>query len=242
MKIVIIEDETAAAAGLRALLREVLPDAEVVAVLESVAESVEWLEAHADGNMSPDLLLVDINLADGESFRIFEQVEVECPVIFTTACDQHALEAFRAGGIDYLLKPIRADELRRSVEKLRRLSGKELTEKREKIAFMVHVRDRIVPLRREQIAFFYTTGERVRAWDFEGRAYPIDGSLDRLSKELPAGDFFRANRQFIVSRAAVVDMGVWFGSRLELHLRVAAPERIVVSKERAREFKRWFTA
>ena len=121
MKALIIEDETAAALNLAAVLRQVAPGVEVVATLESVAESVEWLRA----NPQPDLLFMDIHLADGDSFRIFKSVEVTAPVVFTTAYDQYALEAFKVNSIDYLLKPINADDVRRALEKLRRLTSGE---------------------------------------------------------------------------------------------------------------------
>jgi DNA-binding LytR/AlgR family response regulator len=247
MNVVIIEDETAAARNLTAIIHKVIPGAQVVAMLESVEESVEWLGAHP----APDLLLVDIHLADGDSFRIFESVEVTCPVIFTTAYDQYALEAFRAGSIDYLLKPIKEEELRRAIEKLRRLSRTELARRQEDIigvarareeqkVFLIPVRDKIIPLKVEQVAFFYTADEKVRAFDFEGGSFPMDRSLDRLSKLLSEDDFFRANRQFIVARGAIADMGVWFGNRLTLNLRLKTPERIVISKDRVPEFKKWF--
>jgi DNA-binding LytR/AlgR family response regulator len=247
MKVVIIEDETAAARNLSAIIRKVIPEAQVVAMLESVEESVEWLAGHPP----PDLLLVDIHLADGDSFRIFENVEVTSPVIFTTAYDQYALEAFRAGSIDYLLKPIKEEELRRAIEKLRRLSRTGLARQQESIAgvarardeqkvFLIPVRDKIIPLRIEQVAFFYTSDEKVRAFSFEGESFPMDRSLDRLSKILSEEEFFRANRQFIVARGAVADMGVWFGNRLTLNLKVKTPERIVISKDRVPEFKKWF--
>ncbi len=242
MKIVIIEDETAAARNLAAIIRKVLPEAQIVATLESVSESVEWFSAHP----SPDLLFVDIHLADGESFRIFDSVAVTCPIIFTTAYDQYALEAFRVNSIDYLLKPIKEAEVRRAVEKLHRLSGSELAEHHHKVAelqktFLVPVRDKIIPLRVEDIAFFHTSGERVRAFDFSGESFPMDRSLDKLLKILPERDFWRANRQFIVSRRVIADISVWFGSRLSLNLKVKTPERIVVSKDRVPEFRRWFT-
>jgi DNA-binding LytR/AlgR family response regulator len=246
-RVVIIEDETAAARNLTAIVRNVLPEAEVVAQLESVEESVEWLSTHT----APNLLLVDIHLADGESFRIFENIEVTCPIIFTTAYDQYALEAFKVNSIDYLLKPIKEEELRRAIEKLRRLSGSELAARGEQIAriargrdeqkvFLIPVRDKIIPLKVDQVAFFYTSDEKVTATDFEGVTLPMDKSLDKLSKIVPEGDFFRANRQFIVARGAVADINVWFGNRLSLNLRVKTPERIVISKDRVPEFKRWF--
>ncbi|MDR2894003.1 MAG: LytTR family DNA-binding domain-containing protein [Alistipes sp.] len=252
MKVVIIEDETAAARNLGSMIGAVVPGARVEAVLESVAESVEWLTEHA-GEAGPDLLLVDIHLADGESFRIFERVEVACPIVFTTAYDWYALEAFKVNSIDYLLKPIREDDLRRAIDKLHRLSGGEIASRREGIAqvvrqreeqqrvFLVPVRDKIIPLRSERVAFFYTTGERVRATDYDGVSLPMDRSLDKLMKTLSEHDFFRANRQFIVAREAIAEINVWFGSRLSLGLRVKVPERIVISKDRVAEFKRWLT-
>jgi DNA-binding LytR/AlgR family response regulator len=247
MKIVIIEDETAAARNLQAIVRGVIPEAEIMAVLESIEESVEWLGS----NPVPDLLFMDIHLADGESFRIFDNVDIQCPIIFTTAYDRYALEAFKVNSIDYLLKPIKEEELRRAIEKLRRLSGSELAAHREGIVemarardeqkvFLIPVRDKIIPLRREQVAFFYTTDEKVKATDYEGNSYPMDRSLEKLQKILSDNDFFRANRQFIVSRDAISDINVWFGNRLSLNLKVKTPERIVISKDRVPEFKRWF--
>lgn len=245
MKALIIEDETAAARNLAAILRQEAPDMEIVGVLESVAESVAWLGA----NPQPDLLFMDIHLADGDSFRIFDAVEVSAPVIFTTAYDRYALEAFRVNSIDYLLKPINTADLRRALEKLHRLTGHERTDygarvknmaaQRREEVFLVHVRDKIIPLSRDRIAYCYTANERVTACDYEGTTYPLDRTLEALEALLPAAEFFRANRQFIVARRAVREMAVWFGSRLTLHLTVDTPERIVVSKARAPEFKAW---
>ncbi len=247
MKIVIIEDETAAARNLQALVRKVIPTAQFLATLESIEETVEWFGAHP----CPDLLFMDIHLADGEAFRIFDRVDIPCPIIFTTAYDEYALEAFKVNSIDYLLKPIKETELERAVEKLQRLSKTELAERKEGIAemarnrdeqkvFLIPVRDKIVPLKIENVAFFYTTDEKVRAFDYEGNSFPMDRSLDKLIKILSDVDFFRANRQFIVARNAINDISVWFGSRLSLNLKVKAPERIVISKDRVPEFKRWF--
>ena len=247
MKIVIIEDETAAARNLQAIIGKVIPGAEVLATLESIAETVEWFTVHP----CPDLLFMDIHLADGNSFGIFDRIDIPCPIIFTTAYDQYALEAFRVNSIDYLLKPIKEEELRRAIEKLQRLSGHELAARREGIAemarnrdeqkvFLIPVRDKIIPLRIEQVAFFYTADEKVRAFDYDGVSFPMDRSLDKLQKILSDDDFFRANRQFIVARSAIADITVWFGNRLSLNLKVKAPERIVISKDRVPEFKRWF--
>ncbi|MEI3529382.1 MAG: LytTR family DNA-binding domain-containing protein [Alistipes sp.] len=248
MKALIIEDETAAARNLQAILREVAPAVEIVATLEGVEESIEWLRTHPQ----PDLLFMDIHLADGDSFRIFRAVEITAPVIFTTAYDQYALEAFKVNSIDYLLKPLNAADVVRALEKLRRLSSSERSDygsrvrrmaarQREEV-FLVHVRDRIIPLDRDRIAYCYTSNERVTACDYDGAVYPLDKTLEALEALLPAEDFFRANRQFIVARRAVKEIVVWFGSRLSLHLTVDTPERIVISKARVPEFKAWMRA
>ena len=248
MKALLIEDETAAARNLAAVLREVAPGVQIVATLESVAESIEWLRS----NPQPDLLFMDIHLADGDSFRIFGAVEVTAPVIFTTAYDRYALEAFKVSSIDYLLKPINADDVRRALEKLRRLTSGErldygsrvrsLAAQRQEEVFLVRVRDRIIPLQRDRIAYCYTSNEKVTACDFDGETYPLDKTLEALQALLPERDFFRANRQFIVARRAVKEIAVWFGSRLTLHLMVDTPERIVISKARVPEFKTWLRA
>ena len=248
MKALLIEDETAAARNLAAVLREVAPGVQIVATLESVAESIEWLRS----NPQPDLLFMDIHLADGDSFRIFGAVEVTAPVIFTTAYDRYALEAFKVSSIDYLLKPINADDVRRALEKLRRLTSGErldygsrvrsLAAQRQEEVFLVRVRDRIIPLQRDRIAYCYTSNEKVTACDFDGETYPLDKTLEALQALLPERDFFRANRQFIVARRAVKEIAVWFGSRLTLHLTVDTPERIVISKARVPEVKTWLRA
>lgn len=244
MRILIIEDETAAAQNLQAILKKEAPEAELLGVLESVEESIEWLEA----NPAPDLLFMDIHLADGESFRILDRVEVEAPIIFTTAYDQYALEAFRVCSIDYLLKPINAEDVRRALKKLERLTGGERATYTEQVkqavrhyeeTFLIHVRDKIIPLQRDQIAFCYTSNERVIAYDYNGATYPIEKTLEAMQRALPEEDFFRANRQFIVARRAVGEISVWFGNRLSLALKLPTPERIIISKARVPEFKLW---
>jgi len=245
MKALIIEDETAAARNLAAILRQTAPDVEIVATLESVEESVEWLRS----NPHPDLLFMDIHLADGDSFRIFDAVEIAAPVIFTTAYDQYALEAFKVNSIDYLLKPLNASDVGRALAKLHRLTSVErsdygsrvrtLAASRREEVFLVHVRDKIIPLHRSRIAYCYTSNEKVTAYGFDGAAYPLDKTLEALQGLLPESEFFRANRQFIVARQAVKEIAVWFGSRLTLHLTVETPERIVISKARVPEFKAW---
>lgn len=248
MKALIIEDETAAAINLEALLRKVEPSLQIEAVLESVGESVEWLSSHP----MPDLIFMDIHLADGESFRIFDRVEIDCPIIFTTAYDQYALEAFKVNSIDYLLKPITQIDLQRALDKLHRLSVTERRSISERVTslaaeaskasqnvFLIQVRDRIRPLKFDEAAYFYTSDERVTVHTFSGEVLAMDKTLETLSAMLPENDFFRANRQFIVSRSAIRDISVWFGSRLALNLILDTPERIIISKARVPRFKQW---
>lgn len=248
MKALIIEDEKAAVRNLQALLKEVAPSTEVIDTLDSVTESVAWFESHA----APDVVFMDIHLADGSAFEIFEHVRIASPVIFTTAYDEYALRAFKVNSIDYLLKPLNERDVRRALDKLRRLTGDErraygsrvqrMADQRREDVFLVHVRDRIIPLRREEIAFCYTSNERVTAHTFGGEVYTLDRTLEALQAQLPGDDFFRANRQFIVARRAVKDIVVWFGSRLALNLQVETPERIIISKARVPEFKAWLTS
>ncbi len=246
MKAVIIEDETAASVNLSSVLRKVIPGIEISAVLESIAESIEYFGSQP----MPDLVFMDIHLADGEAFRIFEAVQITCPIVFTTAYDQYALEAFKVNSIDYLLKPIKESDISRAVDKLMRLSGTDKLEYGQRVSnmvreherqktFLISVRDKIVPLKVEDIAYLYTFNEKVSAYTRDGQVLPMDKSLDKLAKMLPQNDFFRANRQFIISRSAIKDISVWFGSRLSLNLTPAAPEKLVISKDRVPEFKRW---
>lgn len=249
MKVLIIEDETAAAQNLCAILKRVCEDVEVLDVLDTVVDSIEWFGNHP----SPDLVFMDIHLSDGESFRIFDAVTVSSPIIFTTAYDQYALEAFKVNSIDYLLKPINEQSVTRAVEKWRRLTSadreeyssrvKEMTHQRrtEKQVFLVRFRDKIIPLESDDIAFCYTSNERVEAYNFSGDHFPIEHTLETLSGMLPEKKFFRANRQFIVSRSAINDISVWFGSRLKLNLKTETPEKIIISKARVPEFKAWLT-
>lgn len=166
------------------------------------------------------------------------------------AYDRYALDAFKVNSIDYILKPIKKQELERAFEKFKRLSGREKAEYVEQTqrylsaraqSFLIPFRDKLVPLTPDEIAYCYTADEKVSVVTFDGRSLPMDKPLDTLIALLPERDFYRANRQFIVSRRAVRDLSVWFGSRLSVNLTVKIPERIVVSKARVPDFKKWFT-
>lgn len=250
MRVLIIEDETAAARNLQSMLESIEPDIKVVGITESIIDTLDWFAE----NPMPDIVFMDIHIADGESFRIFDSVDISAPIIFTTAYDQYALEAFKVNSIDYLLKPLKEEDLQRAMDKWRRITHTERNEYRHRIdtmiseqhqrsdMFLVHVKDKIVPLQAADIAYFYTSNERVTAHLLDGTSLPMDKTLEALQSSLSEHDFFRANRQFIVARKAVKDISVWFGSRLSLNLTVEIPERIVISKARVPEFKRWLTA
>ena len=248
MRVVIIEDETAAAQNLTAILNKLYTDIEIVATIDTVVDSIDFFRS----TPAIDLVFMDIHLADGASFRIFDSVEITTPIIFTTAYDQYAIEAFKVNSIDYLLKPINEADITRAINKWQLLTSTERKEYTSRVAsvaqnrpteqvFLVHFRDKIIPLQSRDIAFLHTFEERVTAYCFNGEKYQIDLTLEALQSKLPNDDFFRANRQFIVSRKAVKDISVWFGSRLSLNLAVETPERIVIPKARVHEFKTWLT-
>ena len=174
MNVLIVEDETAAATNLKALLLQIDPSIRIEAVIETVVETVRWVR----DNPLPDLIFMDIHLADGQAFKIFEQIDIECPIVFTTAYDRYALDAFKVNSIDYILKPIKKEELRRAFDKLRRLSAPQVAEYVEQTnrfvasrsrGFLIPFRDKLVPLTPEEIAYFHTSDERVSVATLDGR-------------------------------------------------------------------------
>lgn len=250
MKALIIEDEVMAAQALQKLLGEVSPNMEIVGVLESIEESVEWVE----NNPMPDLMFMDIHLADGSSFAIFDKVNVTCPVIFTTAYDEYALKAFEVNSIDYLLKPISKEALVHALNKYHTLAEKRVNadqidkllshlgeKKRYRSCFLLPERDKLVPLPVDIITYIYIDAKTVKIFTTNGKTYYMNHTLDDIMNELDPQMFFRANRQFIVSRQSIRDVSVWFGNKLAINLNVETPEKIIVSKARVSEFKTWFT-
>lgn len=251
MKALIIEDEKIAAHALQKLIGEVSPNTEIIGVIESVEESVEWLES----NPMPDLMFMDIHLADGSSFAIFERVNVTCPVIFTTAYDEFALKAFEVNSIDYLLKPISKEALERAMNKFRALAGIHVTadkierlleqlgeKKRHRSYFLLPERDKLVPLSTKDIAYAYIDAKSVKIVTHELKNFYLTHTLDDLMAQLDPNMFFRANRQFIVSRESIKDVSIWFGNKLAINLNVEVPEKIIVSKAKVAEFKSWFSS
>ena len=252
MKAVIVEDEKFASQALQDLIHEIDPTIEIVAVLQSIEESVEWFKFSL--NPAPDLVFMDIHLADGQSFAIFDEVKITCPIIFTTAYDEYALKAFEVNSIDYLLKPINREDLQRAIGKYKTMvfnpsNNAELVntliasikkgERAYKSYFLVPEKDKLIPLATADIAYIYIDVKMVKAVTFANKTYYFDLSLDELGAQLNPTDFFRANRQYIVSRRAVKDLSLWFGGKMILNLTMSVPERIVVSKLKTADIKRW---
>lgn len=251
MKALIVEDEIMAAKALQKLLAKVSPDTEVMAVIETIEESVAWLKE----NLMPDLIFMDIHLADGSSFAIFDEINVTCPVIFTTAYDEYALKAFEVNSIDYLLKPISKDDLERAMHKyenlkVARTEGNvdlqalitqiEAMRPKYKSYFLLPERDKLIPLQVSDIAFICIDEKMVKIVSLDRKTFYSNQTLDDLLVQLDPEQFFRANRQYIVSRKAVKDVSVWFGNKLALNLVIETPDKVVISKARVSEFKTWF--
>ena len=253
MKAVIIEDEKIAADLLKNLICQLDEDIEIVTILQTVEDSIEWLI----NNQHPDILFVDIHLADGSSFSIFEKTEVKCPIVFTTAYDEYALKAFEVNSIDYLLKPINKDDLQRALNKYKNLKGEERdldykkfvsrflveTEKvnNYKEYFLVPERDKLVPLAAKDIAYVYIDLKLIKAVTFSGKIHYLNQNLDEMMNQLNPKMFFRANRQYIVAHDAIKDVSIWFGNKISLNLMIPTEEKIIVSKARVSEFKNWYS-
>ena len=250
MRAIIVEDETLAAQNLKDILNEI-GSVDIIATLESVNETVAWFTL----NNSPDILFLDIHLADGSAFEIFDRVTVDCPVIFTTAYDEYAVKAFKVNSIDYLLKPIDNNSVIRALEKYRRLTAGSVDKGTDlqnllnyfkknivyRNNFLVPVKgDKLIPLNTDDIAYIYIDYGIVKAISYDDKTYNMDNNLDELEGMINPSMFFRANRQFIISRKAIKDIDLWFNSRLSVNLKVSVPERILVSKARVPEFKNWF--
>ena len=249
MKVLIVEDEIMAQKSLTRVLTQNFPDMEIIGYTASVKSTVEWLKT--PGNVA-DIVFMDVELADGECFEIFRQVEIKAKVIMTTAYDSYALKAFEAGSIDYILKPIDVSALRRAVarcrmsggsidsEALLRAIGEIRTPKKEyKERYIVRFNDRIVPLLTSNIAYVYSEEKNNYLVTFDEHRYIIDSSLDVISDELNPDDFFRISRSCIVSMKAISSIIKQLGDRLRI---VAEPEssfEMTVSRSRVEDFLTW---
>ncbi len=252
MKTVIIEDEILAAQNLEILIRKIDSEVEILCILQSIEESIEWFQIHT----MPDLVFMDIHLADGSSFAIFDEVKISCPIIFTTAYNEYALKAFEVNSIDYLLKPINEKDLQRALSKYKKwtkkgsdsndlinklLSELKQTESIYKSYFLVPEKDKLIPLAVKDIAYTYIDTKTVKIITFNGKIFFMNQTLDELMEQLNPNDFFRANRQYIISHHAVKEISIWFASKILISLSVNTPDKIVISKARVSEFKKWYS-
>ena len=249
MKVIIIEDETPAAARLAKMLKSRWDEMEIVKKLDSVESSVQFLKTA--GNI--DLIFMDIQLADGLSFDIFQQTEVKAPVIFTTAFDQYTLKAFKVNSIDYLLKPIDETELQKAVEKYRLLFDRRENGFSEKILKLVQgmntsrFRERLLIKRGQQLsylkteltAYCYADGKLCYAVDFSSNKYLLENNLSQLEEQLQPTKFYRINRHLLINIEAVSKVHTWLGGRLKLELLPPVKIDTVVSRERVNGFKEW---
>ena len=244
MNIVIIEDELPAYNRLVKLVEETIPAANIIAHHDSVTGATEWFTQ----NKTPDIVFLDIHLADGSAFDLLKRVKLECPIIFTTAYDQYAMDAFKAASIDYLLKPVKKDALKSAIQKLdefRKIfqrSGDALVEaltQDYKKRFVIRFGEHIKTLSVEEIAYCFSENKATFARTFEGRTYPMDYNLDSLEAMLPPEEFFRINRQYIINLKAIDEMKTYSKARVIITLKPAVKEQPVVSSERAADFKSW---
>jgi two-component system, LytTR family, response regulator LytT len=251
MKVLIIEDETIAAQRLTSMLREIDRDIEVQTVLDSVEAAIAYFASPA----KLDLIFLDIELGDGQSFQLFEQVTIETPIIFTTAYQEHTLKAFKLNSIDYLLKPINKNELTQAILKYKKL----FTAKDEmstdigallktlqvqhvpesKPRFLARIGTRLISTSTDQIAYFYTKEKLQYIKTARNEDLIIDKTLDEIETEVNGKQFFRANRQFIINYHHIEKVHAWFSGKLKVQVTPQSYEEIIVSRLKATEFKRW---
>ena len=255
LRVVLIEDEATTARNLAYLLQNIDAGIHIVTTLESVQESVAWLN---DNFSAYDLIFSDIRLTDGLSFEIFKKVDLNAPVIFVTAYDHYAIEAFKNNGIDYILKPFDGQEIQAALTKFHKLTALGKTEsettkismllklmsqtaKTYKKSFLIPYRNKLIPVESNQIAWFYTINDIVYAQTFDAQQYIIEETLEELEKQLDPDLFFRANRQYIVNRKAILEVEFYFNGRLLIQLTPNPTDQVLVSKARSSNFKSWMS-
>ena len=255
MKILIVEDEPFAQDELKRLLFNINPEFEILDMIDTVEDTVEWLE----NNDPPDLIFLDIQLADGISFEIFNNTEVTAPVIFTTAYDEYAVRAFRVNSIDYLLKPIKQEDLTTALNKLESLQNQfqkgnddgmnitknqlktllNLSPKSYKSRFLTRIGDQIKYLTIDEIAYFYAEDNVVFVITGEGKRYIIDHTIEEISKMVDPQLFFRLNRTFLAKIEAIDKVYKYVNSRLKIELRPVTEKEVIISRARVGEFLDW---
>jgi len=248
MQVLITEDEILLAKRLQKLLNTVAPDAEVVGITHGIKDTVEWLQTHS----MPDLILMDIELADGQSFDIFQSIQINTPVIFTTAYNEYAIKAFKVNSIDYLLKPVKEEELAAAIEKFKTLNKPAtdidaLLNGIKNIAagnnfrnrFLVKQAQKLVSISVEDIAYFFSERGFSYIRTKQNQKYILDYTMDEVEKMLSPKQFFRANRQFLISFDSVVAIHTWFNQKLKVEVKPEMPEHVIISRDKANAFKAW---
>ncbi|MEP2026824.1 MAG: LytTR family DNA-binding domain-containing protein [Reichenbachiella sp.] len=254
MKVLIIEDEAKAGKSLKAMIENNMDTAEVLAIIPSVKSALKWFEENA----MPELIFSDIQLSDGLSFEIYRNLEITCPIIFCTAYDEYAIDAFNTNSIDYLLKPIDEEKLTQSINKFSNLKSffeKEKTKQKEALAkveeqivhpaistILVYFQDKIIPIKVADTLFFYAKGGINKVYTSGGKMYHINHTLDELESKLSPYQFFKASRQFIINRECIHSVHQYFGRRLYIQVKIETPEKILVSKVRAAMFLNWLSS
>jgi len=251
MQILIVEDEEQALNRLQKIIVEVVPDAILIGTTASVEETINWF----GNNRMPDLVFMDIQLADGNSFQLFTKIKITCPVIFTTAYENYALQAFKVNSVDYLLKPIDKNDVKRAIDKLKLLqSSRALVvnyaeilktiqppTKKYKDRFIIKLGDTIKSLSIGDIAYFYTENKSNFVCTNEGKRFPVDFNLDQIEQMLNPKNFFRINRQFIIGHHAIEEMKAHTRSRIIVKLTPPSKLDTVVAIDRAQDFRNWLS-
>lgn len=248
MRILIIEDEESAAQQLESLIRDMVEFPEFAGVIDNVEDAVDLLM----GNPGIDLIFLDINLSDGLSFEIFRNLQVDIPVVFTTAYDQYAIKAFELNSIDYLLKPIRKEKLQQALDKYFRLEGRDQAYTLQQVSklltiepnykrnFLIPYKDKLVPVNVEEFAWFELHGGFVKGARKDKTSLVMEEkSLEELSDILDPKQFYRANRQYLICRHAIREVEYYFNGRLYLRMDPATADKVLVSKAKAAEFRQW---
>jgi len=250
MRIVIIEDEAFAAEALEKMILQLRPETELLEKIESVEEAVEWF----NHNMHPDLVFCDIHLSDGSSFEIFKQTKIKSPVIFTTAFNEYAIDAFKLNSVDYLLKPIKKEELENAIKKYEDLKQNNISQELQNIQnlitdsakfstkksrFMVKSGQVIKTIPSEKVAYFLAEEGVVLLVTFERKRFVINYTLDQLEEQLETQMFFRANRHLIVNIHAVKEVNPYFKGRLLLNVEPKIQGDQIISSNKASAFKEW---
>ena len=249
MKIVIIEDEVKAAKSLENLIIKLRPAAQIVAKLQSIEGAVDYLST----NEQPELIFMDIQLSDGLSFEIFKLVEIRCPVVFCTAYGEYAMDAIKANGIDYLLKPFSQADLQMAFDKVANFKNffqqntqpdldgllKRIGLDEGKKSFLVFKQNKYTTVQTDQIAFIHIRNEATSIMTLQQQEYAIDPSMDQVQNLLSAKQFFRLNRQYLVNFSAIKEVEHYFGRKLFVKLVIPSPEQLLIGKEKTTAFLTW---